>query len=31
MVFAISAVTGEGVSVLLDEIARQLWGAAAEE
>jgi GTP-binding protein len=29
-VFAISAVTGEGVPELLDEIARHLWGAAEE-
>jgi GTP-binding protein len=29
--FAISAVTGEGIPPLLDEIARQLWGKAEEE
>jgi GTPase len=30
-VFPVSAVTGEGVPALLDEVARQLWGAAEEE
>ena len=30
-VFPISSATGEGVSVLLDEIARRLWGRAEEE
>ncbi|WP_298434302.1 GTPase ObgE [Geobacter sp.] len=30
-VFPISAATGEGISPLLDEIARQLWGEAEEE
>jgi GTP-binding protein len=29
--FPISAVTGEGVPPLLDEIARQLWGSAEED
>jgi GTPase len=30
-VFAISAVTGEGIPPLLDEIARQLWGETEQE
>jgi GTP-binding protein len=30
-IFAISAVTGEGIPQLLDEIARKLWGKAEEE
>ncbi len=30
-IFAISAITGEGIPLLLDEIARQLWGKAEEE
>ncbi len=30
-VFPISAATGEGIPLLLDEIARQLWGAPEEE
>jgi GTP-binding protein len=30
-IFAISAVTGEGIPHLLDEIARKLWGKAEEE
>ena len=30
-VFPISAATGEGIPALLDEIARNLWGAAEEE
>jgi GTP-binding protein len=30
-VFPISAATGEGIPALLDEIARQLWGAPEEE
>jgi len=29
--FSISAVTGEGIPPLLDEIARQLWGKAEED
>jgi GTPase len=29
--FPISAVTGEGIPPLLDEIARQLWGKAEED
>jgi len=30
-VFAISAATGEGIPLLLDEIARSLWGKAEED
>jgi GTP-binding protein len=30
-IFAISAITGEGIPYLLDEIARYLWGKAEEE
>ncbi len=29
-VFPISSATGEGVDLLLDEIARRLWGPAEE-
>ena len=30
-IFVISAITGEGIPPLLDEIARQLWGKVEEE